>query len=168
MAARAALGIAEGGLFPGVTFYITMWYRRHECGFRMAIFFSAATAAGAFGGLLARGITEMDGLGGLDGWAWIFILEGLLTVVCAVASFWILEDFPDTAKFLTETERTSQTTHNKVPSFNTQPSEGVWVVRRLQSDMKFSAGGESFKLKYVWQSLSDWKTWVASRLPPRS
>jgi MFS family permease len=62
-----------------VTFYITMWYRRHECGFRMAIFFSAATAAGAFGGLLARGITEMDGLGGLDGWAWIFILEGLIT-----------------------------------------------------------------------------------------
>ena len=80
MAARAALGIAEGGLFPGVTFYITMWYRRHECGFRMAIFFSAATAAGAFGGLLARGITEMDGLGGLDGWAWIFILEGLITL----------------------------------------------------------------------------------------
>jgi MFS family permease len=79
MAARAALGIAEGGLFPGVAFYITMWYRRHECGFRMAIFFSAATAAGAFGGLLARGITEMDGLGGLDGWAWIFILEGLIT-----------------------------------------------------------------------------------------
>jgi MFS family permease len=81
MAARAALGIAEGGLFPGVTFYITMWYRRHECGFRMAIFFSAATAAGAFGGLLARGITEMDGLGGIDGWAWIFILEGLITFV---------------------------------------------------------------------------------------
>ena len=38
-----------------------MWYRRHECGLRMAIFFSAATAAGAFGGLLARGIAEMDG-----------------------------------------------------------------------------------------------------------
>lgn len=86
MAARAALGIAEGGLFPGVTFYITMWYRRHECGFRMAIFFSAATAAGAFGGLLARGITEMNGLGGLAGWAWIFILEGLLTFVVGKCS----------------------------------------------------------------------------------
>lgn len=35
LAARAALGLAEGGLFPGVTYYITMWYRRHECGFRM-------------------------------------------------------------------------------------------------------------------------------------
>lgn len=96
LAARAALGIAEGGLFPGVTFYITMWYRRHECGLRMvsmasslfffylineykAVFFSAATAAGAFGGLLARGITEMDGIGGKGGWAWIFILEGLVT-----------------------------------------------------------------------------------------
>lgn len=45
----------------------------------MAIFFSAATAAGAFGGLLARGIVEMDGVGGKPGWAWIFILEGLIT-----------------------------------------------------------------------------------------
>lgn len=56
-----------------------MWYRRHECGLRMAIFFSAATAAGAFGGLLARGILEMRGVGGLEGWRWLFILEGMLT-----------------------------------------------------------------------------------------
>ena len=40
---------------------------------------------------------------------------------------------------------------------------GVWVIRRLQDDMKFSAGGESFKMRYVWQSLTDWKTWVASK-----
>lgn len=45
----------------------------------MAIFFSAATAAGAFGGLLARGIMEMRGVAGLSGWQWIFILEGILT-----------------------------------------------------------------------------------------
>lgn len=68
-------------LRSGVAFYITLWYRRHECGFRMALFFSAATAAGAFGGLLARGISEMDGVAGRDGWAWIFILEGLATLV---------------------------------------------------------------------------------------
>lgn len=47
----------------------------------------------------------MDGIGGKPGWAWIFILEGLLTFVCAVASFFILQDFPDTAKFLSENER---------------------------------------------------------------
>jgi len=58
-----------------------MWYKRHECGLRMAIFFSAATAAGAFGGLLARGIVEMKGVGGLSGWQWIFILEGIVTII---------------------------------------------------------------------------------------
>lgn len=58
-----------------------MWYRRHECGLRMAIFFSAATAAGVFGGFLARGIMELRGEAGLAGWQWIFIIEGLLTVV---------------------------------------------------------------------------------------
>lgn len=56
-----------------------MWYRRHECGLRMAVFFSAATAAGAFGGLLARAIMAMAGAAGLSGWAWIFILEGIAT-----------------------------------------------------------------------------------------
>jgi MFS family permease len=53
----------------------------------MAIFFSAATAAGAFGGLLARAIVTMDGVGHRPGWAWIFILEGILTLV--VGKRWI-------------------------------------------------------------------------------
>jgi MFS family permease len=59
MATRVFLGVFEGGLFPGVNYYITQWYVRNECGFRMALFFSAATLAGAFGGILARGIAEM-------------------------------------------------------------------------------------------------------------
>jgi len=99
------LGITEAGLFPGVSFYLTMWYRRHEVNFRIALFFSAATIAGAFGGLLARLINLMDGVGGLEGWRYIFILEGILTVIVAVASFWMLYDYPDTAKFLTEAEK---------------------------------------------------------------
>jgi hypothetical protein len=54
---------------------------------------------------LAAAISKMNGIGGKPGWAWIFILEGLFTVLCALASFFILEDFPDTAKFLNDTER---------------------------------------------------------------
>ena len=96
LVARMALGVAEGGLFPGVTFYITLWYRRHECGLRMAVFFSAATLAGAFGGLLARGIAEMDGVGGKPGWSWIFILEGILTLIVAVIAYWAINDYPAT------------------------------------------------------------------------
>ncbi|KAI0348409.1 MFS general substrate transporter [Trametopsis cervina] len=139
---RVVLGLAEAGLYPGVVFYMSCWYRRSELGARVAVFFSSATVAGAFSGLLAAAIHNMDGIGGKPGWAWIFILEGLFTVLCAVASFFILEDFPESAKFLSDVER-------------------VWVIRRLQTDMKFSAAGETFKMKYVWQSLKDWKTWIA-------
>ncbi|KAJ9653834.1 hypothetical protein H2201_009094 [Coniosporium apollinis] len=95
LAARAALGVAEGSLFPGVTFYITMWYRRHECGLRMAIFFSTATAAGAFGGLLARGIIELGGVSGKAGWAWIFIIKGIVTLIIASIAFVVMYDYLD-------------------------------------------------------------------------
>ncbi|KAK4226024.1 putative high-affinity nicotinic acid transporter [Podospora fimiseda] len=139
MAVRAALGVAEGGLFPGITYYITMWYRRHECGFRMAIFFSAATAAGAFGGLLARGILEMAGVAGLNGWRWIFILEGILTVAVAIIAFWAMQDYPDTAKFLT-------------------PEERQEVSARLKLDR--SSLADEFDMRYFWAALKDWKIWV--------
>ena len=94
---RMVLGLAEGGLFPGVTWYITLWYRRHECELRTALFFSAATLAGAFGGLLARAIAEMDGVGSRPGWAWIFILEGLFTVIVAGFAKWLINDNPETS-----------------------------------------------------------------------
>ncbi|KAH7076523.1 major facilitator superfamily domain-containing protein [Paraphoma chrysanthemicola] len=139
LASRMMLGLAEGGLFPGVTYYITLWYRRHECGLRIAIFFSAATAAGAFGGLLARGIMEMDGVAGRQGWQWIFILEGILTVIVAGISFFFLHDYPDTAKFLTEDERKE-------------------VVRRLKDDN--TALSHEIKGQFVKDAFKDWKIWV--------
>ncbi|KAF4573040.1 hypothetical protein EYR36_007550 [Pleurotus pulmonarius] len=136
-------GVAHdyGGLIS-IVFYLSCWYTRKELGSKLAIFFSSATVAGAFSGLLAAAIANMDGIGGKPGWAWIFILEGLITVVFAVVSFWVVQGFPENAKFLTETER-------------------VFVIRRLRNDMQFSAGGEKFSSKYIWQSLKDWKTWVA-------
>ncbi|KAL0060590.1 hypothetical protein AAF712_012593 [Marasmius tenuissimus] len=138
---RWFLGTFEAGLFPGVNYYLSCWYKRSEFGIRAALFFSAATVSGAFGGLLAAAIAKMEGVGGKPAWAWIFILEGLATVIAGVASFWIIQDFPDTAKFLSEAERTV-------------------VVRRLQGDDQFSAAGEKLKWKYILQSLKDWKTWI--------
>lgn len=58
------LGVAEAGLFPGVNYYLSCWYRRSEFGIRAAIFFSAAALAGSFGGLLAAAIAQMKGIGG--------------------------------------------------------------------------------------------------------
>ncbi|KAH0590875.1 hypothetical protein H2248_000992 [Termitomyces sp. 'cryptogamus'] len=139
---RVLLGLFEAGMYPGIVYYISSWYKRSEMGIRIAVFFSSATVAGAFSGLLATAISNMDGIGNRPGWAWIFIIEGLVTIIVAPISYWIIQDFPDTAKFLTEEERD-------------------FVIRRLQEDMQFSAGGEKFRMSYVYQSLTDWKTWVA-------
>ncbi|KAG5966053.1 hypothetical protein E4U58_002621 [Claviceps cyperi] len=92
MAARWFLGTAEAGLFPGVNYYLSCWYKRNEFGVRAAIFFSAAALAGSFGGLLAAGIQKMDGMRGIAGWAWIFIIEGSLTICVGIVSFWMKDN----------------------------------------------------------------------------
>lgn len=83
----------------------------------------------------------MEGVGGYSGWRWIFIIIGLATFLAGVASIWLCEDFPDTAKFLTEDERQC-------------------IVNRLQADQKYSAGGEGFQWSNVFKAVIDWKTWV--------
>ncbi|KAI0870050.1 MFS general substrate transporter [Hypoxylon argillaceum] len=141
LAARWFLGLAEAGLFPGVNYYLSCWYKRSEFGVRAAIFFSAAALAGSFGGLLAAAIEKLDGKGGLAGWRWIFILEGLLTVVVAVASYWMVHDFPDDARFLSEDDRAR-------------------VIRRLKLDQQSSAEHEEWSTKYLYAGLKDWKMWL--------
>ncbi|TVY17169.1 putative transporter [Lachnellula arida] len=141
MAARWFLGLAEAGLFPGINYYLSCWYKRSEFGIRAAIFFSAAAVSGSFGGLLAAAIVNMDGLGGRPGWAWIFILEGIATVLFGVASVWFVHDFPDLATFLSEQDRAR-------------------VIRRLKLDQQSSAEHEEFKMKYVWMAVKDYKMWL--------
>ena len=81
MAARFFLGLAEAGLFPGINYYLSCWYKRDEFGIRAAIFFSAAAVSGSFGGLLAAAIGDMDGVGGKRGWAWVRFPESIITSV---------------------------------------------------------------------------------------
>lgn len=68
---------SESGLFPGLNFYLTGWYKREELNKRVAIFFAGAVLAGAFGGIFGYALSQMNGVGGKEGWAWIFIMEGL-------------------------------------------------------------------------------------------
>ncbi|OAQ33048.1 MFS general substrate transporter [Linnemannia elongata AG-77] len=93
------------GYAPGPVYVISMWYARNEQAIRVGLFFSASTVAGAFGGLLAYAISHMDGLHGLQGWQWIFIIEGIPTIVVCFLAFIYLPDFPATSTFLTPTER---------------------------------------------------------------
>ncbi|PVH94135.1 MFS general substrate transporter [Periconia macrospinosa] len=105
LATRFFLGVFETGMFPGAFYLIGMWYRRHEAQKRYTFFFSSTTLAGAFGGLLASAIGKMDGMRGYRGWRWIFILEGLLTVLVSFFFFFLLPNFPEEVKWLSEDER---------------------------------------------------------------
>ncbi|KAF2020465.1 permease of the major facilitator superfamily [Aaosphaeria arxii CBS 175.79] len=104
-AARFMLGIFEAGLAPGLAYYISFWYRANERSLRLAFIYSTATLAGAFGGLIAYGISHMNQVAGISGWRWLFILEGAPSVLFGIFIFFYLPDYPETAKFLTTEEK---------------------------------------------------------------
>jgi len=81
MICRLLLGVFEAGFFPGAVYLITTWYAAREVQTRIALFYCASALSGAFSGLLAFAIARMDGVGNLAGWAWIFVLEGMVTVI---------------------------------------------------------------------------------------
>ncbi|OQU94914.1 hypothetical protein CLAIMM_01196 [Cladophialophora immunda] len=105
IACRLLLGLVEGGLFPGLTIYLTMFYTKAELALRIGYLFVSSAIAGACGGLLAYGIGYMDGLAGQSGWRWVFIIEGIPTVLFGFAIFFLLPDSPATAWCLDEEER---------------------------------------------------------------
>ncbi|KAK5700095.1 hypothetical protein LTR97_006230 [Elasticomyces elasticus] len=143
---RILLGLTESGFFPAATYLLTTWYCRFEVQTRLAVFFSAASMAGAFSGILAFGIEKMEGVGGLEGWRWIFILEGIITVVMGASLRWTLPDSPASASFLT--------THEK-----------AFIERRLMQDAGTKSGHVSTHDGFNWQhlreALTEWKIWLA-------
>lgn len=105
VAVRAVLGITEGGLLPGMILYLSGLYTRGEMALRIGIFYTAASLSGAFGGLLARGLSAIAPRGGLEAWRWIFIIEGLITVLCGLIALTFLSSNLATASFLTTEEQ---------------------------------------------------------------
>ncbi|CAL1707479.1 unnamed protein product [Somion occarium] len=102
---RAFLGLCEGPMFPGIVLYLSGFYTREELSLRVALFFSSASLSGAFSGLLAAAIQNMHGVGGKPGWAWIFILEGLFTVLVGVVAFFLVPSTLQDSKFLTQRQK---------------------------------------------------------------
>ncbi|SCV73126.1 BQ2448_7051 [Microbotryum intermedium] len=103
--ARTFMGIVEAGLFPGCVFVFSMYYKRKEHHWRVALFFGGAALAGAFGGVLAYGISFMHGVRGHAAWYWIFVLEGIFTVLVGLSAYFWVPDYPRQAKFLTDRDR---------------------------------------------------------------
>lgn len=115
-----------------------MWYRRHEAQRRYSFFFGSTTLAGAFGGLLAAAIGNMDGVAGYKGWRWIFIIEGGFTVLVSFAFWFLLPDFPEESKWL-------------------RPDEKEFVSARLEVDQGRSARDRPIKIRDVGNIFKDFK-----------
>lgn len=89
----------------GATLLLAEYDTRKQASLRYAMFFTFGLLGPCFSGLLAYGFREIDGVQGKEGWRWIFILEGLITVVISFLVFWLVPDFPEKTTFLTATEK---------------------------------------------------------------
>ncbi len=104
---RILLGLAEAGFFPGIILYLTYWFPARERARAVALFMAASPLAGILGQPLSGAImTYLDGAGGLRGWQWVFLLEGVPAVVLGVVVFFYLTDRPENAHWLWPEERT--------------------------------------------------------------
>src|SRR5215467_7878202 len=102
---RFLLGVAEAGFFPGVILYLTYWYPAHYRAIIVGIFMVAIPVAGLIGSPVSGSILYMDGLLGLGGWQWIFLLEAAPAVLLGLASFIWLTDRPEHASWLTREQQ---------------------------------------------------------------
>ncbi|KAL6705182.1 hypothetical protein ACN47E_007287 [Coniothyrium glycines] len=141
LACRFLLGVTEAPFYPGALFLLALFYTKKEIATRMAIFYTGNMIASSFAGLIAAGVfAGLDGVRGLAGWRWLFLLQGAFSILVACVSFFLLPDHPLKTRWLTPEQR--QLAHNRIAVDTTQREEAtsVWIGLR--------------------QALADWRTWV--------
>jgi len=128
------------GLFPGLVYYLTFWYRTDERSIRVAFILASATLAGAFGGAIAYGVGHMNGTHGLSAWRWLFILEGIPSCLSSIFVFFFLPDYPETVHWL-------------------NPEEKALAIRRLTTE---GSHGHSSDLTWAAakETLTDWRLYA--------
>ncbi|WP_353063967.1 MFS transporter [Tunturibacter psychrotolerans] len=134
---RFLLGVSEAGFFPGMIIYLTYWFPTQERARAVAKFMTATSLAGVVGGPLSSYLLKLDGVGGLAGWQWLFVSEGIPTVLLGISVLFVLKDGPAKATWL-------------------QPEERVWLEGELQRDReRFGASThhrllDAFRLPALW------------------
>src|SRR5512140_2912747 len=102
---RFSLGAAEAGFFPGIIYCLTKWFPRRERARAIAGFMTAVVVAGVIGGPVSGALLSLDGIGGLAGWQWLFVVEGLPAVILGLIVLRALPEQPSDARWLTPEER---------------------------------------------------------------
>src|SRR5512145_1631628 len=104
-ALRFALGVAEAGFFPGIILYLTYWFPKAERARTVSLFMTAVPIATVFGGPLSGALLGLHGLAGVEGWRWLFVIEGVPAVVLGLIALRFLTDRPKDAEWLSPEER---------------------------------------------------------------
>ncbi|KAI5926451.1 MFS transporter [Camillea tinctor] len=142
---RFFLGAVEAGFAPGCAYYLSSWYRNFELARRYAVYYTATATAGALSGLLAGVITEhLNGVRGIPGWRWLFIIEGSMSCFVGCFIWYIMPDYPSKTKFLSEEER-------------------ILACQRLALDGIGLAQGAHEKVpraKAFMMTVKDWRVWA--------
>jgi ACS family tartrate transporter-like MFS transporter len=102
---RFLLGAAEAGFFPGVVYYLSYWYPEGQRARAISAFMTAVPVSGVIGGPLSGALLTLNGLFGLAGWQWLFLVEGLPAILLGVIVLVYLTDRPETATWLSSAEK---------------------------------------------------------------
>lgn len=125
-ASRFILGVTEAPFYPGALYLLSLFYTRKEIATRVSILYSGNILATSFSGLIAAAaFNTLDGVHGLAGWRWLFIIEGAVTFGVAVFAMYLLPDFPLTTRWLTNDER--ELAHERIlrDTVGLAPSKGA-------------------------------------------
>ncbi len=137
---RFLLGVAEAGLFPGIVLLFTYWFPDHHRARIISGFTLALPVSVALGAPISTAILGMDGVLGIAGWKWIYILEGIPTVLLGIGVLFYLTDKPAQAKWLTAEEK-------------------QWLISTLESERRAVEAKRKFS---VWQAMVDPKVLLLS------
>ena len=136
-AMRLLLGIAEAGFFPGIILYLTYWFPSRERAKAVASFMTATSIAGVVGAELSRVLLKLEGHWHLHGWQWLFLVEGVPSILFGISVLFLLRDHPDDAPWLTDDEK-------------------KWLDAELERDRNEGGAtdkhnlGDAFKTPMVW------------------
>jgi ACS family tartrate transporter-like MFS transporter len=137
---RFLLGLAEAGFFPGIILYLSYWFPSNHRSAVTAWFMAAAPAAGFIGSPISGALMQLDGLMGLRGWQWLFLLEGIPALVLGFITFRFLTDRPAVARWLSEEER-------------------YWLSSAIDRE---ESGIRDPRSHSAWRALADWKVLALS------
>ncbi|HEI8868807.1 TPA: MFS transporter [Serratia odorifera] len=139
---RFLLGVAEAGFTPGIIYYLSCWYPRSDRARAMSLFYIGAALASVIGLPISGSILNLHGFFGVDGWRWLFLLEGIPALVLGIVVYFYLDDAPEQARWLSAEQRR-------------------WLANRLADESAQSAIGH----QHGWRTaLKSRRVWALSLL----